>query len=187
MQMSAQRRLPAGRATVWTALNDLETLRESIPGCEKLAWTGDDRLAAEVTTKVGPIQARFRGTLVLSEQDPPSRLRLTGEGQGGSAGFATGSALISLDPDGEDGEETMLSYVVEATVGGKLAQVGARLIDAAAARLADQFFDRFTAIIAASPSPPQTEDHLRRGLGPALWVPALIVAVLAMVYFFGRS
>ena len=141
MDMTGERRIPAPRQTVWEALNDPEVLKVSIPGCESLEKLGDDRMQATAAIKVGPISARFSGKVQLTDIDPPNGYRISGEGQGGVAGFAKGGANVALADDGAD---TLLSYHVNAQVGGKLAQLGGRLIDATAKQMADAFFDRFS-------------------------------------------
>ncbi len=141
MDMTGERRIPAPRQTVWEALNDPEVLKASIPGCESLEKLADDQMKATAAVKVGPISARFSGKVLLSDIDPPNGYRISGEGQGGAAGFAKGGANVGLKDDGAD---TLLSYKVNAQVGGKLAQLGGRLIDASAKQMADAFFDRFS-------------------------------------------
>ncbi len=141
MDMTGERRIPAPRQTVWEALNDPEVLKVSIPGCESLEKLGDDQMKATAAVKVGPISARFSGKVQLTDIDPPNGYRISGEGQGGVAGFAKGGANVALADDGAD---TLLTYQVNAQVGGKLAQLGARLIDATAKQMADAFFDRFS-------------------------------------------
>lgn len=141
MDMTGERRIPAPRETVWAALNDPNVLKASIPGCESLEKLSDDQMKAIAAVKVGPISARFNGKVQLTDIDPPNGYRISGEGQGGVAGFAKGGAYVALT---EDGVATLLSYQVNAQVGGKLAQLGGRLIDATAKQMADAFFDRFS-------------------------------------------
>src|ERR1700710_473081 len=141
MDMTGERRIPAPRQTVWEALNDPDVLKASIPGCESLEKLGDDKMKATAAVKVGPISARFTGKVQLTDIDAPNGYRISGEGQGGVAGFAKGGANVALKDDGAD---TLLSYQVNAQVGGKLAQLGGRLIDATAKQMADAFFDRFS-------------------------------------------
>jgi hypothetical protein len=141
MDMTGERRIPAPRTVVWDALNDPDVLKASIPGCESLEKTDEDQMKATASVKVGPISARFSGKVQLTDIDPPNGYRISGEGQGGVAGFAKGGANVSLADDGAD---TLLSYTVNAQVGGKLAQLGGRLIDATAKQMADAFFDRFS-------------------------------------------
>jgi len=151
MDMTGERRIPAPRTIVWDALNDPEVLKASIPGCDSLEKIGDTELKASASIKVGPISAKFSGKVNLTDIDPPSGYRISGEGQGGVAGFAKGGANVALT---EDGADTILSYTVNAQVGGKLAQLGGRLIDATAKQMADAFFDRFSKQVEAK-MPPQ--------------------------------
>ena len=153
MDMSGERRIAAPREKVWAALNDPEVLRASIPGCETMEKLSDTELKATAAIKIGPISARFAGRVQLLDLDPPNGYRIEGEGQGGVAGFAKGGATVKLVADGSD---TILSYDVKANVGGKIAQLGARLIDASAKQMADAFFDRFAASVtsAAAEMPP---------------------------------
>jgi carbon monoxide dehydrogenase subunit G len=148
MDMTGERRIPAPREKVWAALNDPVVLKASIPGCESLEKLSDTDLRATASVKIGPIAARFTGKVQLSDLDPPNSYHISGEGQGGVAGFAKGGAHVRLM---DEGEFTLLSYEVKAQVGGKIAQLGARLIDASAKQMADAFFDRFVAEVAATP------------------------------------
>ena len=141
MEMQGERRIPAPRQVVWEHLNDPETLKQCIPGCESVDKVSDTEFTAKVRAKVGPVSARFSGKVTLSDLDPPSGYTISGEGTGGVAGFAKGGAKVRLD---EEGGETVLRYEVRAQVGGKLAQIGSRLIDAAAKKVADEFFSNFT-------------------------------------------
>lgn len=148
MDMSGERRIPAPRQKVWEALNDPATLKACIPGCDSLEKVGENDLKATAAIKIGPITAKFAGKVTLSEIDPPNGYTITGEGQGGVAGFAKGGAKVKLT---DDGDATLLTYEVKAQVGGKIAQLGARLIDATAKQMSDQFFDRFTAALTPAP------------------------------------
>jgi len=141
MDMTGERRIPAPRQTVWEALNDTTTLKASIPGCESLEKTDDTHMKAVAAVKLGPISARFNGAVTLSDIDAPNSYTITGEGQGGVAGFAKGGAKVFLT---DDAGATLLKYEVNAQVGGKLAQLGARLIDATAKQMAEQFFTKFS-------------------------------------------
>ena len=141
MDMTGERRIPAPRQKVWDALNDTEVLKSCIPGCETLERTSENAMKATAAIKIGPISARFSGNIALSDIDAPNSYRISGEGQGGVAGFAKGGANVRL---ADDGPFTVLSYDVKAQVGGKIAQLGARLIDATSKQMADMFFDRFT-------------------------------------------
>ena len=144
MEMSGERRIEASRAAVWRALNDPEVLREAIPGCQELERTGENAYTAKVQAKVGPVKANFSGNVTLRDIVEPESYRIEGEGSGGAAGFAKGGASVALAE--EDGA-TVLSYQVDAQVGGKLAQIGSRLIGGTARKLADQFFNRFTEVV----------------------------------------
>ena len=146
MDMTGERRIPASRALVWQALNDPEVLKSSIPGCESMEKLSDSELKATAAVKIGPIAARFTGKVNLLDLDPPNSYRIDGEGQGGVAGFAKGGAVVRLVDDGAD---TLLTYDVKAQVGGKIAQLGARLIDATAKQMADAFFNNFSAAVQA--------------------------------------
>jgi carbon monoxide dehydrogenase subunit G len=141
MDMTGERRIAAPRQAVWEGLNDTEILRASIPGCESLEKTGDNQMKAVAAVKLGPISARFNGAVTLTDIDAPNSYTIMGEGQGGVAGFAKGGAKVFLTDD--DGA-TLLKYAVHAQVGGKLAQLGARLIDATAKQMAEQFFRKFS-------------------------------------------
>ncbi len=148
MDMKGERLIPAPRQKVWDALNDPEVLKQCIPGCETLEKTGDNELRATASIKIGPIGAKFGGKVQLTDLNPPTSYRISGEGQGGVAGFAKGGANVNLE---EQGDGTLLSYVVNAQVGGKIAQLGARLIDATSKQMADIFFDRFSMLVAPPP------------------------------------
>jgi carbon monoxide dehydrogenase subunit G len=142
MELKGEYRIPAPRERVWAMLNDPNVLRECIPGCESLEGSAAEGFAARVTTKVGPVKATFNGQVTLSNVKPPESYTISGEGKGGVAGFAKGGADVHL---AEDGAGTLLTYTVNAQVGGKLAQLGARLIDSTAKKLAEQFFSSFAA------------------------------------------
>lgn len=143
MKITGTYELEADRQAVWEALNDPEVLKACIPGCESLDKTGENELTATVTAKVGPVKAKFNGSVELKDLNPPASYRIEGSGKGGAAGFAKGGADVRLEE--RDGGGTVLSYDVDAQVGGKLAQIGSRLIDGTAKKLADQFFDNFRA------------------------------------------
>jgi uncharacterized protein len=149
MTMSGEYELPAARETVWQKLNDPEVLKACIPGCEELEVTAENEFRAVATTKIGPVKARFKGKVRLTDLDPPNGYRISGEGEGGVAGFAKGGATVALLPT-ETG--TKLSYNVEAQIGGKLAQLGQRLVNGAAKKMADDFFERFRVAVSAPPA-----------------------------------
>ncbi|MCR8549224.1 carbon monoxide dehydrogenase subunit G [Salipiger sp. P9] len=140
MEFTDTRLIAAPRAVVWEALNDPEVLRDCIPGCKELEMQSETEMSATVTTKIGPISATFRGNVTLSDLKPLETYVITGEGKGGIAGFASGQARIVLK---EEGAQTELSYVAEVSVGGKLAQLGGRLIQSTARKLSGQFFEHF--------------------------------------------
>lgn len=146
MKMTGSYEIAANRETVWAALNDAEILRECIPGCDSLEMTAENELTAAVTAKVGPVKAKFTGVVELKDLNPPQSYRIEGSGKGGAAGFAKGGADVSL-AESEGG--TVLTYEADAQVGGKLAQIGARLIDGTAKKMADQFFSAFSERVAA--------------------------------------
>ncbi len=146
MKLNDEIRIEAPRDEVFAALNEADILRRSIPGCEELEKVSDTQFNALVRAKVGPVRARFKGEVTLSDLNPPESYTLAGQGKGGAAGFARGEASVQLTADGD---ATILSYDVSATVGGKLAQLGGRLIDNAARKLAAEFFENFQKIVGA--------------------------------------
>jgi len=146
MTMTGEVALPAERATVWAMLNDAQVLRSCIPGCQSLEKTSDTSFAAVAKIKIGPVGATFKGKVQLSDIDPPNGYSINGEGEGGIAGFAKGGAKVNL-VDAPGG--TLLKYNVEGNVGGKIAQLGSRLIDGVAKKMADQFFASFAAAVGA--------------------------------------
>ena len=201
MDMTGERRIPAPRQAVWDALNDPLVLQASIPGCQSLDKLSDREMKAVAAVKIGPISARFAGTVRLEDLDPPNGYSINGEGQGGAAGFAKGGAKVALDGDAPD--ETVLRYEVHAQVGGKIAQLGGRLIDASAKQMADAFFDRFSQRVQAlspaaagetaaepvhaglTPSPPISIFALLPeepfGLPLAAWIGGGVYAVLVLL------
>jgi hypothetical protein len=206
MQMTGQYRIEAPRETVWQALNDVEVLRQCIPGVEEIEKTSDTSFSAKVRAKVGPVSARFAGAVTLSDLDPPNGYTISGEGKGGAAGFAKGGAKVRLE---DDGAATLLHYDVNAQVGGKLAQIGSRLIDGTAKKMADDFFSRFAVTVgaaeaalppgapapapAAAPAPPAApvaakpadpDADVGAGVSLGVWVTGLLVAVLLLIAIF---
>jgi len=188
MKMSGEYRIPAPRQAVWDALIDPEILKFCIPGCEEMVKNGENAFDAKVVAKVGPVRAKFGGTVELTDIDAPNGCRITGQGQGGAAGFAKGAATVQL---AEEGGGTILSYSVDATVGGKLAQIGSRLIDATAKKMADDFFSRFAETVAGPAgaervAAPQAEAAPAAGkLLPArLWVGGLVALVIIILLVF---
>jgi carbon monoxide dehydrogenase subunit G len=167
MELKGEYRIPAPRKRVWAMLNDPNVLRECIPGCESLEGSAAEGFAARVTTKVGPVKATFNGQVTLSNVKPPESYTISGEGKGGVAGFAKGGADVHL---AEDGAGTLLTYAVTAQVGGKLAQLGSRLIDSTSKKLADQFFSSFAAKAGAEGATPAA---LAAAAAPAAISPVL--------------
>ena len=165
MDMTGQHTIPAPRQTVWEALNDPDVLKECIPGCEEIERTGDNGFTAKVSVKVGPVKAKFGGAVTLSDIDPPNGYTISGEGKGGAAGFAKGGAKVKLD-EVDGGAATLLSFEVNAAIGGKLAQLGARLIDSTAKKYANDFFETFSAIAASRASAPAAPQQA--GVGAAV-------------------
>jgi uncharacterized protein len=166
MDMTGEHQINAPRAAVWAGLNDPEILRQSLPGCEEVIRLSDTEMTAQVTAKVGPVKAKFGGRITLSDIDPPNGYTLNGEGQGGAAGFAKGGAKVHLEDAAGGG--TLLKYEMHAQIGGKLAQIGSRLIDGAARKMGDDFFTAFAAAVesrngsgatAASPADPIASDQ----------------------------
>lgn len=144
MTMTGEIQLAASKEVVWEKLNDPDVLKACIPGCEELERTEDQGFRAVAKMKVGPVSARFRGKVILSDLDPPNGYKISGEGEGGLAGFAKGNARVDLrESDGG----TLLGYHVDAQIGGKLAQLGQRLINGTAKKLADEFFSNFSRVL----------------------------------------
>jgi uncharacterized protein len=144
MEMQGERRIPAPRQQVWEKLNDPDTLKLCIPGCQEIEKISATEFTAKVKAKVGPVSATFNGKVRMTDLDPPSSYTISGEGTGGIAGFAKGGATVALT---EEGGETVLKYGVQAQVGGKLAQIGSRLVDGVARKMADDFFAKFAAAV----------------------------------------
>ncbi|WP_448585471.1 CoxG family protein [Thermaurantiacus sp.] len=195
MELKGEARIEAPREVVWAALNDPAVLARAIDGVESLEPDGPNRFRGLLDARVGPVRARFSGTVELTEVDPPNRYVLIGEGKGGVAGFARGQAVVVL-AETADGA-TLLTYTATSTVGGKLAQLGARLVEGAARGYADGFFRNFKAIVeepanaatsaaagapgaaaAASPAPAEPE---RKAIPAAVWVGALVLLVVAVL------
>jgi|JI10StandDraft_1071094.scaffolds.fasta_scaffold13450_6 carbon monoxide dehydrogenase subunit G len=207
MEISGTYPIKASRALVWAALNDPEVLKGAIAGCEELVRDGDG-FTATVVAKVGPVKAKFGGRITLSDLDPPNGYTITGEGQGGAAGFAKGNAKVALEDDGSGG--TILKYTAAAQIGGKLAQIGSRLIEGTARKMADDFFSAFAAAVVAQPgaavagaatesgiATPPSDSALpaaggqvqpaQKGLHPAVWITGLVVVLGGVLYFFMKK
>lgn len=152
MEMSGEYKIPAPRQQVWEALNDPEVLKECIPGCQELNKESDTELSATVKSKVGPVSATFKGKVTLSDIDAPNGYKISGEGTGGVAGFAKGGAEVKL---ADDGDGTLLTYQATGQVGGKLAQIGSRLIDSTAKKMANEFFGKFAEVVGGQGTAPE--------------------------------
>jgi len=161
MDMTGEQRIPAPKQVVWDALNDVEALKASIPGCKEVEKKSDTEFSALVQIAVGPVKATFKGEVTLSNIDAPNGYTLAGQGTGGGAGFGKGSAEVTLT---EENGETIVSYNAHASVGGKLAQIGQRLIDSTAKKLTKQFFENFAAYITAQQGP---AEDLKEEAAPA--------------------
>lgn len=180
MEMSGEYRITASREAVWDSLNDPEVLKSCLSGCERLDKISDTAFEGVVTFKVGPIKATFKGAIKLSEVDPPNAYVISGEGKGG-AGFAKGSAKVQLN---DDGGVTVLRYTVDARLGGKLGQMGGRVVDPVARRMADDFFGKFAEAVGGAPesgaataaNTPATNETSKSGL---LWF-LLIISAAAL-------
>jgi hypothetical protein len=203
MEMTGEYRIPAPKAKVWAALNDPEILKQSIPGCESIEKISDTEMTAKVRAKVGPVSAAFAGAVKLSDLDPPNGYTISGEGKGGAAGFAKGGAKVQLK---DDGAGTLLVYQVDAQVGGKLAQIGSRLIDGTARKLSEEFFTNFARIVGGPPEEAAPQPGVeaaapaatvpttggtpaggdRKGLSTWMWVGGLIVTIVVLLAIFAR-
>jgi len=146
MEMSGEERVPATQAETWAALNDPEMLKACVPGCESIERVSDEEYQVLMVARIGPVSAKFKGKLTLSDLNPPQSYSIAFEGQGGAAGFGKGAAQVQLSPEGEG---TLLRYQVKASVGGKLAQIGSRLVDAAARKISQDFFAAFNEKVGA--------------------------------------
>jgi carbon monoxide dehydrogenase subunit G len=163
MQMNDSQRIPASKEKIWAALNDPEVLKQCIPGCQNLDMSAPNEMTATVVFRVGPVKATFGGKVTLSDLDPPNGYRISGEGSGGVAGFAKGGALVRLEAEGPD--VTILHYAVDAQIAGKLAQLGGRLIDSTAKKLAGEFFTAFGALVGGT-----SETEAEAGAGQRSWL-----------------
>ena len=180
MDMNGEQLIPLPRQRVWEALNDPETLKRCIPGCESIERVSDTEYKIAMTAAIGPVKAKFSGKLTLSDLDPPESYSIAFEGSGGAAGFGKGGAKVVLAPEGDS---TRLVYTANATVGGKLAQIGSRLIDGVAKKMSEDFFAKFNQVVAPPPAeatsaadqaPPATKT------GIPVWVWIIVAIVLAM-------
>jgi uncharacterized protein len=184
MQMKGEQQLgvPAGR--VWAALNDPEFLKDCVPGCESIERVTDTEFRSQLLAAIGPVKAKFAGRIVLSDLEPPRSYKITFEGAGGAAGFAKGSADVALAAEGTG---TRLSYAVNAHVGGKLAQVGSRLVDGVAAKMADEFFRRFKEKLAGEVAVPvEAAPPALAAKLPLAWIAAAVIAIAAVAWYLLR-
>jgi uncharacterized protein len=198
MEMSGEERIPASQADTWAALNDPEMLKACVPGCETIDRLAENEYQVMMVARIGPVSAKFKGKLVLSDLNPPHAYAIAFEGQGGAAGFGKGSAQVQLAPDGEG---TKLSYQVKASVGGKIAQIGSRLVDAAARKIAQDFFAAFNEKVAALHGAPAAAAHAEHHPEPVprdpdlptvsdaslafLAAGSLVVCAVALLVLFG--
>ncbi len=191
MEMSGEQHIPLPQQRVWEALNDPEILKACIPGCESIDRVSENEYKVAMTASVGPVKAKFNGKLLLSDMNPPNSYSLAFEGSGGAAGFGKGSAQVSLAPESGG---TLLTYKAQASVGGKLAQIGSRLIDGVAKKMSDDFFIRFNKTVApaaesaipasaaaADPAAPATP--AKSPLPVWVWVGGALVLLLIVLYF----
>jgi carbon monoxide dehydrogenase subunit G len=187
MKMDETQRVPAPQAKVWAALNDPKILQACIPGCEQLHMTSPTDMDGVVVVKVGPVKASFTGKVTLSDLDPPNGYRISGEGSGGVAGFAKGGATVKLASEGANA--TLLHYVVDAQIGGRLAQLGGRLIDATAKKLAGEFFQSFAAAVASAEAPAPTVAVAAPSAerAPGGWFARLVLALRRLLGLEGAA
>ncbi len=176
MEMTGEQFIPAAQAEVWRGLNDPETLKECIAGCESIERVSDVEYTVVTTAAIGPVKAKFRGKLKLADLDPPNSYALSFDGQGGAAGFGKGTAQVSLSAEGTG---TRLRYAVKAQVGGKLAQIGSRLIDGVAKKLADDFFAAFKQKI-GTPAAAAPDEASAPAAAPLWWAFAIIAAMFLL-------
>ena len=184
MEMSGEERIPASQADTWAALNDPEMLKACVPGCESIDLTAENEYQVLMVARIGPVSAKFKGKLSLSDLNPPNSYAIAFEGQGGAAGFGKGSAQVQL---ASDGEGTKLSYQVKANVGGKLAQIGSRLVDAAARKISQDFFAAFNEKVAALHGAHGAEEHAEHHVEPVLRDPDLPTVSDASLVFLAAG
>lgn len=177
MEMTGEERIPASQADTWAALNDPEMLKACVPGCESIDRLADNEYQVLMVARIGPVSAKFKGKLLISDLKPPHSYAIAFEGQGGAAGFGKGSAQVQLAPEGEG---TKLSYQVKANVGGKLAQIGSRLVDAAAKKISQDFFAAFNEKVGALHAAPHAgaEEHPAQPVARGPYLPTVSNASL---------
>jgi len=182
MELSNTRTVPLPRPVVWAALNDPAVLKDCLPGCESLEPDGEHAWRVVMAARVGPVSARFNGRMSMADIQEPETYTLQFDGQGGAAGFARGDARVTLKPLA--GDQTEMSYVAKATVGGKLAQIGSRLVDGAAAKMADDFFARFVTRAAGPAASTAAADDTATPIAPAggsPWIRYVAIVAIAVV------
>jgi carbon monoxide dehydrogenase subunit G len=184
MEMTGEQLIPASQLDTWNALNDPEILKGCVPGCETIEKTGENEYQVLMVARVGPVSAKFKGKLALSDLDPPNAYSIAFEGQGGAAGFGKGGAQVRLAPEGEG---TRLAYSVKASVGGKLAQIGSRLVDAAARKIANDFFQAFNDKVAGARAEPAHEEHEEHHPEPVPPDPDMPTIASSTVAFFAAG
>jgi uncharacterized protein len=182
MELTGEQLIPLPQAEVWRGLIDPGVLKASIPGCESIEKLNDTDYKVVITAAIGPVKAKFTGKLVLSDINPPNSYSLAFDGSGGAAGFSKGSAQVALTPEGRS---TRLRYTTKASVGGKLAQVGSRLIDGVAAKLAEDFFARFNETLVPRVAAPEEEAPAPAGINPIWIVAGIIAAMLIASWLIG--
>jgi carbon monoxide dehydrogenase subunit G len=178
MEMSGEQLIPVPQGKVWAGLNDPEVLKASIPGCESIERVSDTEYKVVITAAVGPVKAKFNGKLLLSDVNPPTSYKLAFEGSGGAAGFGKGGAQVGLAPEGA---ATRLKYLANAQVGGKLAQVGSRLIDGVAKKMADEFFQRFNRQLAGPAPAPAMAGGGEMATAKGVWLTPTYAGIASFV------
>jgi carbon monoxide dehydrogenase subunit G len=187
MEMTGEQLIPLPQQRVWEALNDPGILKACIPGCEGIEKVSDTEYKVVMTVAIGPVKAKFNGKLLLADLNPPHSYSIAFEGTGGAAGFGKGAAQVSLLPEGSG---TRLTYKATASVGGKLAQIGSRLIDGVAKKMSDDFFAKFNETVAPAPgraASPAGKGKPRRGVPAWAWAAGAIVVLLIFLFFFRNA
>ena len=185
MELKGERVLPVDRATAWAALNNIDVLKAAVPGCESITLTAPNAYDVRVSAAIGPVKARFTGTLALADVQQPESYTLRFEMHGGAAGFARGEARVRLEA--VDAQATQMGYAVNASIGGKLAQIGSRLVDAAAATMADKFFANFAAELANRHPAPAVAERASTGDAMVHRSPGLLATVWQILKRLFRS
>ena len=182
MEFTGQQVIQATQEKVWRALNDPEVLKTCIPGCDSIEQISDTEYRVAITATIGPVRAKFKGKLLVSDRQPPTSYAIAFEGSGGAMGFAKGSARVELSPHGES---TQLDYRAEASVGGKLAQYGSRLIEGVAKSMSDKFFTAFNVAVAPEAAAAEAEPAPTGGISPVWVAIGVVLAILVLIYLLG--